>query len=1042
MFHMKLIVSIFISLISLTIFAYLPPVEIRCDVKVEIETFPQKIERKGSNPFSWPLGVTEVSSSTPRSFPVILENMSDEPVSGILEVWINDDWCVLGPQGEITLAAGECKKLHFNATAKETAINALYPVHARFTPDGVKKEDAPHPIAIFKYNAANAKIASSMGKIKSSEPITASPEVWAERKALALAAAEQGLKHGTNEEKGCWQLVADNMVYGAGVAYGEHGLIDGAIAFTDGARAIVFQGFAARVETNDGTESPDPIASIREEKGTLRISWSIPDVKQNAAGYPRIADLAVGPASEKPHRIFMGFGNVVEEPKEFWLNATGFELSTRHVGADYANGLSIVQAVDVVPDGLYCDGENNTFALHAHHNATFTFVPSAKGSFDAARRFRAVSGYKQSPGYATLGSRMCLDQWEGDYAKAAKDIQLAAKYGITNSVFVRHDWQCWGYDYRLPEIFPPRGDIKAFTSMREACRNAGILFCLHDNYTDIYPDCNGFSYNLTVFNLDGTPQLAWFNSYRFAQSYRWAPHAIHPWCLRNAKLLKESFDPEAIFIDVLTAHGPFDYLDRNGNFYSKNDTSKSWGHAFEAYRQGFNRPDTVCISEAGQDHLIGVADAGQSDHFQASKLLGGHAKFKDSERTPWHDIVSHGYFVLFAGGLGNRYQEAKWHEGGDAELHGYGSDDYLSNCIIGGRNPMCGGPFSRNAVKTYWLQHDICAKLGKEEFLDLKYEGNIHRQHAFFSNGGEVWVNRQESEDWILENGITLPPYGYYARIGNVESGIIKKDGVRCAMTRSESGVFVDARKPEAPPSSMPITKPLRAEELAANKLRLYISWETKLPHPEYLTFVHICDPNDTFGNIAFYSTIKSGNKILKDIGLHETTIDISVPDDTPAGTYAVRYGAWNPRTFERLPIAGLPLDNVKRGKGGLLKVVRENDKISKVSWQPENERKNLKREHLLGINHAGKAVDFGGIKTDGSFRFKDWTITPLPNTMAFSAEIDIAEFGAAGCKVDRVEAIDPEKTAQPPTWKQNGNILKIECDANAFAYRIHFKDL
>ena len=61
---------------------------------------------------------------------------------------------------------------------------------------------------------------------------------------------------------------------------------------------------------------------------------------------------------------------------------------------------------------------------------------------------------------------------------------------------------------------------------------------------------------------------------------------------------------------------------------------------------------------------------------------------------------------------------------------------------------------------------------------------------------------------------------------------------------------------------------------------------------------------------------------------------------------------------------------------------------------------------------------------------------------MAFSAEIDIAEFGAAGSKVDRVETIDPKKTAQPPTWKQNGNILKIECDANAFAYRIHFKEL
>ena len=143
-----------------------------------------------------------------------------------------------------------------------------------------------------------------------------------------------------------------------------------------------------------------------------------------------------------------------------------------------------------------------------------------------------------------------------------------------------------------------------------------------------------------------------------------------------------------------------DYLDREGRFHSKNETSVSWGRGFELYREGFRRPDAVCVSEAGQDHLVGIADAGQSitavfvnlignyilifGHFGAPKLLG-RANFADSERTPWHDIATHGYYVLFAGGLGGRYQEeAGWHRGGDAELHGYGSDDYLSNCIIGG----------------------------------------------------------------------------------------------------------------------------------------------------------------------------------------------------------------------------------------------------------------------------------------------------------------------------------------------------------------------
>ena len=575
------------------------------------------------------------------------------------------------------------------------------------------------------------------------------------------------------------------------------------------------------------------------------------------------------------------------------LGASGFGLSTRHVGADYANGLSVVQAVDGVQDSVACDGEKNLFSLHAHHDATFTFVPSSKGAFEAGRRFRAVAGYKASPGRAALGSRMCLDQWGGDYARAAEGLAKAAKYGLNDSIFVKHVWQRWGYDYRLPEIYPPAGDASAFGAMRDACRAGGILFCPHDNYTDIYPDCDGYTYDLTVFNLDGTPQLAWFNPGRHARSYRWAPHAFHPWCLRNAKLLKEGYDPDAIFIDVFTAHGPFDYIDREGRFHSKNETSACWGRGFEMYRQGFRRPDTVCVSEAGQDHLVGIADAGQSDHFGAPKVLG-RGNFADSERTPWHDIATHNYYVLFAGGLGGRYQEEDgWRKGGDAELHGYASDDYLSNGIIGGRNPMCDGPFSRNAVKTYWLQHDACAELGSAEFLDLKYEGNIHCQHSFFSDGGEVWANRQTNATWRLPNGIVLPSYGYYARTRETESGVVEKDGVRYAFAKSPKGIFIDARKPSLRRAYGAVTYPLRAEAVAPDRLRLHVSWEMTRPAPDYQPFVHICNAETDHEGIVFQCGMARAKELFAKAGRYETFIDLAVPAGTAAGTYRVRYGAW-----------------------------------------------------------------------------------------------------------------------------------------------------
>ena len=96
---LKYVVSVSVAAFALAAVAYLPPVEERCGVKVEIGSFPQKIERNNKNPFAWPLGVTEVEAGAPRAFPVTLENKTDKPVSGELEVWMNDDWDVAGPQG-------------------------------------------------------------------------------------------------------------------------------------------------------------------------------------------------------------------------------------------------------------------------------------------------------------------------------------------------------------------------------------------------------------------------------------------------------------------------------------------------------------------------------------------------------------------------------------------------------------------------------------------------------------------------------------------------------------------------------------------------------------------------------------------------------------------------------------------------------------------------------------------------------------------------------------------------------------------------------
>ena len=128
------LVAVCMAVSALAASAYLAPVEERCGVRVEIGSFPQKTERPGKNPYAWPLGVTEVEAGAPRTFPVTLENRTGMPIAGELEVWMNDGWDVAYPKGPIVFESGEKKELLFTCTARPRALNALYPVHARFTP--------------------------------------------------------------------------------------------------------------------------------------------------------------------------------------------------------------------------------------------------------------------------------------------------------------------------------------------------------------------------------------------------------------------------------------------------------------------------------------------------------------------------------------------------------------------------------------------------------------------------------------------------------------------------------------------------------------------------------------------------------------------------------------------------------------------------------------------------------------------------------------------------------------------------------------------
>jgi hypothetical protein len=399
-----------------------------------------------------------------------------------------------------------------------------------------------------------------------------------------------------------------------------------------------------------------------------------------------------------------------------------------------------------------------------------------------------------------LAGRFVFDLWAWDltYADGARQLQRSFKYGLTDAAVVWHNWQRWGYDYRLPDIYPPNpegGTEAEFAELIRLCRDQGVLFAPHDNYIDFYPDAEGFSFEKIVFNPDGTPQKAWYRSSLLAQSYRFRPDCVRPFLERNLRLIKEGLHPNSFFIDVWSSKGPHDFWTHDGKFIDRTVTRREWGESFAWIRDylGDNAPQ---ISEAGHDQLIGWLDGAQANHLRVDQSPGESFVIavanSDTERIPWLDAVVHDVFILHGAGYPGRYVG-----GLDPRLHGIFSDDYITTEVLTGHPAMVPIPFGRDVVRKYWLLQGIMRGLALRRIESVEFVGgDIHRQHVVWDNGAEIWVNRGES-DWETADHI-LPQYGFWARVpvdgGTAEAAIERRNGTIVEWSQSPEQVYVNAR--------------------------------------------------------------------------------------------------------------------------------------------------------------------------------------------------------------------------------------------------------
>ena len=636
-----------------------------------------------------------------------------------------------------------------------------------------------------------------------------------------------------------------------------------------------------------------------------------------------------------------------------------------------------------------------------------------------------------SPYLREMGGKVVLDVWGNRYAEITRDLQQYHDYGLRNLAVIVHVWQRDGYDNGLPAHYPANKQFGTEGDMKQLVKTAvdlGYRIALHENYSDYYPNYEGFTESDISLRPDGSRETAWYNEGTKIQSFAIKPTAMVRLAQSQSPEIHRRYGTNANYMDVSSSVPPWFHVDaRAGEAGASQFSAVEKAHrdlwAFERathggpvfgegnkhwYWSGLLDGVEAQVQDGWNTSLLVDFDLLKIHALQNNEGMGYYARWWDKPNwngLPPMQVLDRYRMQTLAFGHGAFLDPVTW-----TDLRLVWQENNLA-AAVSARCAAARPTSITYQVNGQWVDTSAAARAGS------RYD----RLRVRYDNGLTFIANNQAAP--LSVTGATLPQYGWKAEGAGILAYTAIRDGVTVDFAQTPTSTFANARNSATWNLNSEARTRVSAtdfDQTGPRQFRLSYKWTVEDKYTEnYHEFIHFSQPTLQDSSAVRFQDDHDPTLPTTQWQVGSTIDDgprtIRVADGIADGDYEIGVGLFNDKGRRAL---GGDMDANGRAYLGIIRIQNGGQNISFVP--PTDKSAERRRLYETSINMGGKVVDFGSVRTNGSVMLRregnEWVMQTLPRDQKFVVQLSGARFGHP----TSVRAVDAT-TAEVKTQGTNG---------------------